>query len=201
MSTLIEVTSYTFYIFKQNFIDFEKAVDAYTEKIDQQGVTAFDLRIRQNQIQTFELFRKESARLLHNYLSAWFSLREQTYAAEKALAGTPLLSEIKLKKGEMFNDNSENSFIQGLRNYIQHRSLPLIQSKSSVSFEFGQPDFEIDHSLYLDTTELVKWDGWQIPAKQYLDDNPEKIPIKETVKRNFSHIESFNLWLIQRLES
>jgi hypothetical protein len=200
MSTLIEVTSYTFYVFEQNFIDFEKVVDAYTEEIYEQGIAAFDLNIGQHQIQKFELLRKETARLLHNYLSAWFSLREQIYAAEKSLANAPLLSEIKLKKGDIFSDNLENSFIQGLRNYTQHRSLPLMKLESSVSFDLDQPDFEIDHSLYLDTTELLKWDGWQTSAKQYLGDNPEKIPINEIVKRNFLDIKNFNSWLIQHLE-
>ncbi|BAU65648.1 hypothetical protein STA3757_30370 [Stanieria sp. NIES-3757] len=201
IKSLEEVSKYTFYIFKQNFLDFEKAVDAYTEEIYKQDVEAFDLAVRQHQTEKFELFKKETARLLHNYLSAWFSLREQTYAAEKSLTDTSLLSEIKLKKGEMFKDNAENSFIQGLRNYIQHRSLPLIELHSSIGFEFEQPDFEIEHSLYLDTIELLKWDSWQAAAKNYLVNHPEKILIKEIIKRNFSYIEEFNLWLIKLIES
>ncbi len=194
--------SYSFYIFEHNFIGFETAIDSYTEELYSQGVKAFDVRIRHLQAQRFEEVKKEIARLLHNYLASRFSLKEQTYAAEnsvkKSLTDNSLISEIKSKKEQMFKDNPENAFLQDLRNYIQHRSLPLIETENSIGFKIGQP-INIDHSLYLDTNKLLEWDSWTANSKKYLSEHSEKIPIKQTIKSNFSYIQSFYQWLNEEI--
>ena len=109
MTTFDEVINYSFYIFEQNFLEFEKAINSYTEELYSQDVNAFDLRYREIQSQRFEELKKQTARLLHNYLASWFSLREQTYAAENSLeknnslSNPSIISAIKSKKGEMID--------------------------------------------------------------------------------------------------
>jgi hypothetical protein len=203
MTTFEELINYSFYIFEHNFIEFERAIDSYTEELYSQDIKAFDVRIRHLQAQKFEEVKRETARLLHNYLASRFSLREQTYAAEnsleKSLTNDSLISEIKIKREQMFKDNPENGFLQDLRNYIQHRSLPLVESENSIGFKFGQPNLNIEHSLYLDTKTLLQWDGWKAPAKQYLSEHSEKISIKQTIRSNFLYMQSFYQWLSGRL--
>lgn len=84
MTNFDEVINYSFYIFEHNFLEFEKAIDSYTNELYSQGVQAFDTRIRDIQSQKFQEVQKETARLLHNYLASWFSLKEQTHAAENS---------------------------------------------------------------------------------------------------------------------
>ncbi|MBD2625863.1 hypothetical protein [Trichormus variabilis] len=203
MTTFEELINYSFYIFEHNFIEFETAIDIYTEELYSQDIKAFDLRNRHIQAQKFEEVKRETARLLHNYLASWYSLKQQTYAAEnsldKSLTNDSLILEIKSKKEQMFTDNPENTFLQDLRNYIQHRSLPLIETKNSIGFKIGQ-DINIDHSLYLDTNKLLQWDKWTKDSKQYLSEHSEKIPIKQTIKSNFAHIQNFYQWLSGRLD-
>lgn len=204
MTNFDEVINYSFYIFEHNFLEFEKAIDSYTNELYSQGVQAFDTRIRDIQSQKFQEVQKETARLLHNYLASWFSLKEQTHAAEnsfkKSFTNPSLISAITSKKGEMFTDNPENRFIQDLRNYIQHRSLPLIETENSIDFKFGQPNFNIDHSLYLDTKKLLEWQNWNANAQKYLSENSEKIHIKQTIKGNFFYIQSFYQWLSSEIK-
>jgi hypothetical protein len=205
MTTFAAVINYSFYIFEHNFLEFEKAIDSYTEELYSQGIRAFDLKNRDFQAQRFEVIKRETARLLHNYLASWYTLKQQTYAARNSLEQSPtndsLITDIKNKKGEMFNDNPKNAFIQDLRNYIQHRSLPLIESQNSISFKFEQPDFDVNHSLYLDTNKLLEWKKWNAQAEKYLSEQAEKLAIKETIKSNFSHLQSFYQWLSQRINS
>lgn len=101
----------------------------------------------------------------------------------------------------MFKDNPENGFIQGLRNYIQHRSLPLIESQNSISLKFGESDFDVNHSLYLYKNKLLEWEGWNSQAKKYLSEQVEKVAIKEIIKSNFLHIQGFYQWLSQRISN
>jgi hypothetical protein len=199
MTTFVEVIHYSFYIFEHNFLEFEKVIDSYTEEIYSQGIRGFDLRNRDFQAQRFEEVKKEIARLLHNYLAARFSLKEQTHAEEKSLTNPSLVSAIKAKKGELFKDNHESAFLQDLRNYIQHRSLPLLKKQSSISFTFGQPDFDINHSLYLDTNKLLEWNKWTSPAKRHLSNHAQQISIQETIKSDFFRTQSFYQWLICKL--
>ncbi len=199
MTNFDEIINYSFYVFEHNFIELEKYIDSYTDELYSQDITAFDLRNRDSQAEKFEEVKKEIARLLHNYSASWFSLREQTFAEEKSLEDSSLISEIEDKKRELLTDNPENGFIQGLRNYIQHKRLPLIDSKNSIGFKFGEPSFNIEHSLYLDTNKLLEWKKWNSNAKKYLTDHSDKIPIKETIKINFYCIKEFYQWLESKL--
>ena len=205
MTTFATVINYSFYIFEHNFLEFERAIDSYTEELYSQGIRAFDLKNRDVQTQRFEVIKRETSRLLHNYLASWYTLKQQTDAAQNSLEQSPtndsLITDIKNRKGEMFNDNPTNAFIQELRNYIQHRSLPLIESQNSISFKFGQADFDVNHSLYLDTNKLLEWKKWNTQAKEYLSDQAEKITIKETIKSNCSDLQSFYQWLSQRINN
>lgn len=195
MTKFSEVIKYGFYIFDVNFREFDQTINNYIKELSDQGIKNFDLRIRDYQINKSLEFKKEISRLLHNYLASWYSIKQQTYAAEKSLDNQSLIQEIPKKRMEIFGDNPENTFIQDLRNYIQHKYLPLIESQSSINFSSGEQDFDVNHSLHLDTNKLLDYKNWTQPAKQYLNDHPDQVPIQKTIQKNFTDVKNFYDWL------
>ncbi|HAO10224.1 MAG TPA: hypothetical protein DCQ51_03345 [Planktothrix sp. UBA8407] len=195
MTKFSGVIKYGFYIFHGNFREFDQTINNYIEELYGQGINTFDLRNSDYQINKFLELKKEISRLLHNYLASWYSIKEHTYAAENSLDNQSLIEEIKKKRMEIFGDNPENTFTQELRNYIQHKDLPLIESQSSINFSLGEQDFDVNHSLHLDTNKLLDYKKWTQPSKQYLKDHPNQVPIQETIQKNFTDVKNFYDWL------
>ena len=58
MTTFATVINYSFYIFEHNFLEFERAIDSYTEELYSQGIRAFDLKNRDVQTRRFEVIKR-----------------------------------------------------------------------------------------------------------------------------------------------
>ena len=197
------VINHGFYIFEQNFIDFEKTTDNYVKELYDQGITSFDMRNRHYQSERFKFIQKEITRFLHNYLASRYTLKDQTQSETKSLDSSlendSLRTDIKNKITEIFENNVEDGIIKNLRNYTQHKTLPLVFCKSSLSFEFNQPDFDIKHSLYLDVNKLLEWDKWNENEKNYLNNQKGTLVITEIIRNDYLRMKIYYQWLKSRI--
>lgn len=132
------------------------------------------------------LFQIEFLRLLHNYLASSLSLKDHSFRFVKKISST-FSNECTLKWDKMNKDNTFN-FIQKLRNFIQHRRLPL--SSASVKMDITSKGEE--RTLNLDVEDLLNWNKWR-STKNYIRDFGESMNIKIPLE---IHYDKFTKYII-----
>lgn len=153
----------------------------------------------------------EIAFRLHNYVSSAMSLVAHTRRINNRLykeTNSEELKDIKAEIAKRFLKNETHQIIQGLRDYTQHRKLPIVGRAMSYSAYDNKPKLEA--AYYLSTESLLEWDGWKSLAKQKLDKlknlssqdqsfkNPNNIPINLLITDHYKEVASFYDWLFSR---
>ncbi len=108
---------------------------------------------------------------LHNYVSSVMSLISHTRELNKKLytkAFPKALEEIQQEINNRFANNETHQIIQGLRDYTQHRKLPVAGRAMSFNVLDNTPSLKVNY--YLSTDSLLEWDGWKPLARKSLED-------------------------------
>ncbi|ANV90658.1 hypothetical protein [Picosynechococcus sp. PCC 8807] len=196
------VIYYSFYIFEGNYIELIEAFKSYSKLIEEN---------QKNLNRLFEPFgfthhaSRELARLLHNYATAWYSLKENTYAINNKLKKNKELDvrnfeyEYKKKLEESLKDSFENIFIADLRRYVQHKKMPVptLHFRGNCSQEktliAEKPVFDLEFKFEIISDDIRDFD-WNSKIKKYLREN-QSVPIIEIVEKHFLQMENFYLWI------
>jgi hypothetical protein len=135
----------------------------------------------------FDAFLDEVVRLLHNYLASAGSLRDHTRRVwAKYLPDDPAYRE---HARATFAESGLSEFVQSLRNYSLHNQLPIAHGHMSIAGD------EISWGVRLSRTDLVRWAGWRVGAKQYLRDlDDDGIDLGDLVAAYTSIVVQFNKW-------
>lgn len=152
---------------------------------------------------------EEVAFMLHNYASSAMSLVAHTSRLNNKLyknRNPKALKEIETEIGKRFVDNEIHQIVQGLRDYTQHRKLPIVGRLMSYNAFDHKPKLEA--AYYLSTESLLEWDGWKSLAKQKLDKlkslsledrmlkhHTKDIPINTLITDHYKEVSSFYEWL------
>jgi hypothetical protein len=96
-----------------------------------------------------------------------------------------------LQKGAYLKDNNYHSFLQNLRNYSSHNSYIKIGSEFSYNIEWPEPR----KSIYVNKTEILKWDGWSKQSKLFIQPQEEKIRLNEILRTHFGDFILFQNWI------
>ena len=152
---------------------------------------------------------EEIAFRLHNYVSSAMSLVEHTRRLNKRLyknKNPEALEEIEAEIGKRFVNNETHQIVQGLRDYTQHRKLPIVGR--SMTFNALDHTPKLEAAYYLSTESLLEWDGWKPLAKQKLDKlknlsledrlfehQMKDIPINPLIMDHHKEVASFYEWL------
>ena len=136
----------------------------------------------------FEAFLDEVDRLLHNYLAAVGSLRDQTRVLwRRYLSDDVAYAE---RVNATFAQSGLCLFVQNLRNYALHSSLPI--TEGHMSWERGS---EVKTGVRLNRPDLLKWSKWPLLAREYLTELPEDgIDLAELVGSYTNTVTRFNDW-------
>ena len=115
-----------------------------------------------NKIENIEALIDESSRLFHNFLSSAKSLVDHTRVIVNRLypADHEFNQEYQNKLQADLANHPIQKFIQNLRNYTQHYTLPI----PDLQIAFGE---DMKFTMQIDTKELLKWKKWD--SKPYLE--------------------------------
>lgn len=98
-----------------------------------------------------------------------------------------------------FAQNPEHRFVQGLRNYVSH-----FRPSSSTWREvttYG-PAGKRETSFVLRAEELLAWDEWDPPAREYIRSAPKNVIDLESLFRGYrERVTQFQEWLRDLVES
>ncbi len=145
-------------------------------------------------------FVQETVRLLINYCLARSALVDTTRAnitklSEKA-GGEPARWAKKecAEKTKLHFDKPEYKFLQDLRNYCCHYSVPTLNA--SLKWPVGEGSGDLRHEVTLMAEPMLKWSNWSSPAWAYIEQNiAEGIAVVPLVSAYQDDVLAFYDWL------
>jgi hypothetical protein len=135
----------------------------------------------------------ETSRLFHNFIASAKTLVDHTRViVERLYSNQEFIKEYQAKIDQDLSNNPVQKFVQNLRNYTQHYTLPIPELK----IEFGE---DIEMSMCLDVNILKQWGGWG-KLRSYLETLGDNLSLISLSNEYFALIEKFYLWLTERQE-
>lgn len=173
-------------VFEGNYNELIKYLDHLKEP--KKALAHYSYNRREN----IELLIDETSRLFHNFLASAKSLVDHTRVIVKRLYSDEheFSQEYELKKNKDLVNNPVQKFVQNLRNYTQHYTLPIPDLKIS----FGN---DIDLSIKIDVKELQKSYDWG-SSKSYLKELGDDLILIDVVNKYHIIIKDFYNWLSER---
>jgi hypothetical protein len=147
---------------------------------------------------------REVNRLAHNYLCAVSTFVDHSRNFMKQYyAKTPFHADYEAEVQRTFHSSEQARFVRDLRNYLTHRGLPdsnmtLNMVRAEIQRGEKGTDVNVTVGIYYAKARLAEWDGWTPPAKRFLSNCPEKIPLREIFVPHFKLMEDFNEWFEDR---
>ena len=97
-------------------------------------------------------------------------------------------------------ETGEAEFMQKLRNYCTHYSIPVPGLGTSMSGEAGGPMLRVN-TLQLDRDELLRWDEWRAAAMAYLRAQPERFDFAPIIERYMAGVRVFYQWFWEQVNA
>jgi len=105
------------------------------------------------------------------------------------------LREIKTR----FADDPLTQFVHGLRNYMLHYGLPLTSAEMEIKAGEAEGQLSITSRFVLYLNALAEWDGWNGPAKTFLDAQESDLDILPFTEQYHAKIQSYHAWIQARI--
>jgi hypothetical protein len=141
---------------------------------------------------------REINRFVHNFVASAMTLVDHTRNfVREHYDGTALKRDYDDRVKANLASVPAVRFVQDLRNYMLHRTLP--QSQMFIEFDSrpessgGQPTLET--GVRYQTSALLEWDGWTAPARAYIAAAGEHIDIHTFVESYLEKVLAFHEWL------
>jgi hypothetical protein len=154
----------SFHALERNYIDLVKIEDKYFKSRKKVTYRSFG---------NWNNYILELTRLLHNYLSSYSSFVDCLRTPRKALDSKDFQEEFN-KQLEDRHIEERTRFVKDLRNFSQHKQLPVVSFRLSALYLKGnetvKPDKVIKESPSLRVDDLLKWDRWSSFSKKFLEE-------------------------------
>lgn len=133
-------------------------------------------------------------RALHNYVASAMALVEHSRRIMRGRSG-PIVDEFEGRKHEVIA-NPEVPFIQHLRNYVLHRSLPFIGNEVHVQ---PRPGVLATSEIKLSVRELLGWDGWPASTRRFIESHGDALTLRPVIHSHGELAVALNIWLYEQL--
>lgn len=174
----------SFYVFQANY--------EQMKLINISSDDALDLHAPDNQEQ-FESASREAIRLFHNFLASAKTLVDHTRNTVKRLySGTSFMATYEAQKDDLLVNNPIQVFVQDLRNYAQHYTLPIIESDLSFHRDHG-----LSHKWTLNIKDFspnYNWKNISIKFMEKYEYENKQIPLEQLSCDYFNIIKDFYQW-------
>lgn len=135
----------------------------------------------------------EFTRKLHNYLAMCLSLRDHTYRLKEKLDRDDLDDKYSAMMDEL-DLIAPASFIIDLRNYMQHRRIPVVTGRTGTHV-VSSGSTERTAKILFDKTELLESDNWNDASQKVLSDLDEEFQIRSVIESYHTTLTEFYEWL------
>lgn len=147
---------------------------------------------------------REVGRHMHNFLAASKTLIDHTrqFIADN-YDDTPVEVAYKTRVKTTFASNPVAKFVQDLRNYMLHKGLPpshMFLSYRRAAEENGESG-KLRSGVQYKVDELLKWNRWSAPAREYLEQATLGLNIEQFVGEYLEAVAKFHDWLTAEPEA
>jgi hypothetical protein len=143
-----------------------------------------------------ERFQARATQRLHNYLASAQSLVDHVPRLMRSRQGR-IVDEFGVRKAEVLA-NPEVPFMVNLRNYTLHRKLPFLGHRVSMT-NVNTPEAKMESEVELGVADLLEWDGWPEPVRNYLEGHGKTVPLRPIVKKHGELLLEMNSWVHHEL--
>jgi disulfide oxidoreductase YuzD len=146
------------------------------------------------QRENLELLIDESSRLFHNFLASAKSLVDHTRViVDRLYLNHEFRNEYQRKLDQEIANNPVQKFVQKMRNYTQHYTLPILALQISFTGD-------IEMSVCVDVKILKQWgkDNWGSPVMAYLETLADDFCLTSLSSEYFTLVQDFYRWLAER---
>jgi hypothetical protein len=143
-------------------------------------------------------FQAAITQRLHNYVAGTMTLVEHSRRVMGKRSGA-ICNDFAKRKQELLT-NPEIPFMQDLRNFTLHRSLPFLGHSLSV-VNVNAPDQAMTSEVQLSVSELLESDGWTAPSRGFLEAQGDVVTLRPLVRKHGRLTLEINMWLHDALAS
>ncbi|MDP3441377.1 MAG: hypothetical protein Q8T08_00815 [Ignavibacteria bacterium] len=187
--------SLNYYVFNKNFEELKIPIE--NMKDPKNALLAWDIKKRD----VLEIVQFEVIRRLLNYIFSAKALVDYTRnLISRWYSNTDFKNDYDKEIQKRFTGNEIAGFIEDLRNYSAHYSLPISRPGFSI-MGVNTHNVQIEHYYIMSKSVLLQWDGWTEKGKKFLNHSPEDINIEEFTYKYFTMVEDFEHWLIENLKN
>ena len=180
-----------FFVFDKNYQDLKLAIETFSHP------DRIPLLFDQNESQ---LILYHMVRLVHNYLASAKTLVDHTRTIiSDRYRQTDFFVEYKEQVKARFANNLLVGFIEDLRNYALHYSLPITGLRLDVTTD---PETKVQTervTFYIEKKTLHQWSNWA-KGREFLRQADKEIVIERLIDEYYQQVFSFHNWMHQRLE-
>jgi hypothetical protein len=138
-----------------------------------------------------------SQRLL-NYLAATSTLADHTLLIMNGRTGV-LADEYGRRKAQLVS-HLQVPLMSRLRNFTMHYKLPFLGHTVALD-AVNTPAQTMKSYVELSAAELLQWDGWTQPAKEFIRQQGKTLQLRPVVRAHHELVSAFNIWLHTELVS
>jgi len=180
-----------------NYYVFDKNYESLKEPLKMMKDPKVFLKVWDQKNPTkLEIIQYDVVRRLLNYLSSAMSLKEYTrILIEFWYKDTSFEKDYKKEIETRFKGNAVVGFIEELRNYSLHYSLPI----SFPQFSIDLHSRAIEHKFLISKKSLLNWSGWKTKARPYLDAQSDEIDMEKLIEKYYEIVSSFHHWLYDQI--
>gem|GEM_PF-5062633 len=113
----------------------------------------------------------------------------------------PTASDFERLKQAIVQDRGEVQFVQGLRNFMLHRTLPLVGHTVTFDSPDASGSQRIRGELHLSVPQLLEDTKWAAPVREFLLAQGEDVELRPVVRAHGEAVYQLNTWLHDRLMS
>ena len=163
------------------------------------GNSALALELVQNvrKPEVRDRYRATLDQKLHNYLASAFTLVDHVRRIVEVRDDEPVQKMLAAKPALL--TNAEIPFMQDLRNFTLHRTLPVVGNRLHVT-EPNQPNMTMETFIEFGVPPLLEWEKWSNASKKFLHAQGEAVNLRPVVARHGELILRFNTIFFNNLE-
>jgi len=143
-----------------------------------------------------ERFQDQTTQRLHNYVAGAMTIVDHVRRLMKGRTGPTAVEFAKRK--DSVAQRPEIPFVQDLRNFTLHRTLPLFSYQFSVH-DVNTSLQRTECVVGLTVSQLLEGDGWSSASKAFLRSQPETFELRPIVRSHGRLIAELNGWLHNEL--
>lgn len=184
----LKVFELTLRIFRMNFDEWERTIE------ERRPANPIEALRMMSDSRWVEEYLVELTRTFHNFVASTLSLLDHTRVFYKELyEPNNLLPDYQAQINSRFANDGRAEFIKGMRQFFQHKRLPLVNVQLGVHFDSRQ-DAQTKWGVPINKTELLTFKRWNATARRFIEQQGHNLDLQEVARRYRENVDAFHEW-------